>query len=221
MKPIHIFSGHFGSGKTEVAINFALSLRKQGQKVCMVDFDIVNPYFRTNDAKETLQKNGISLIANRYASSNLDMPTVPLEIMRAFDDTESAAIFDVGGDDDGAFALGAYKKQFEQNGYEMHLVVNTKRPLTETADDLYEIATRIEAASGLHFTDIYNNTNLSQMSDTATNLSVFDEITALSQNLNIPIAKNCGLPPVISGLPSHLRETGFPITITIPKPWEI
>ncbi|MBQ8301850.1 MAG: P-loop NTPase [Clostridia bacterium] len=102
---IHIFSGHFGSGKTEVALNFAMKLKEKGEKVTIVDLDIVNPYFRTNDAREILNKNGIKLIANDFASTNLDMPTVPLNLLSVFDDKESVVIFDVGGDDDGAFAL--------------------------------------------------------------------------------------------------------------------
>ena len=121
---INIFSGHFGSGKTEVALNFAVKERIKGNEVVIVDFDIVNPYFRTNDARGILEKKGIKVIANAYASSNLDMPTVPLNILSVFDNPSSVVIFDVGGDDDGALALGQYKNYFDKLGYEMHFVVN-------------------------------------------------------------------------------------------------
>ena len=182
---INIFSGHFGSGKTEVALNFAIKQREMGNRVVIVDFDIVNPYFRTNDARGILEEKGIRLIANEYASSNLDMPTVPLNLLSVFDDKDAVIVFDVGGDDDGALALGQYKRYFDVQGYAMHFVVNTKRPLTETAEDLAEIAERIETASRLKFTDIYNNTNLSDKTDSMTIMSGYAEIEKLSQKMKI------------------------------------
>lgn len=218
---IHIFSGHFGSGKTEVALNFAIKQRNKGRKVTIVDFDIVNPYFRTNDARAILEENGIKVVANRYASSNLDMPTVPLDIMSVFDDAESIAVFDVGGDDDGALALGQYRQHFNVLGYEMHLVANTKRPLTQYDNDLLEIAQRIEAASGLKFTDIYNNTNLSSETDENTLFSNYAEIERLSQDMGILIKRNCGVAEALEKIPDKLRETAFKMNIYIPKPWEV
>lgn len=218
---IHIFSGHFGSGKTEVALNFAIKQRTKGRKVTIVDFDIVNPYFRTNDAREILEESGIKVVANRYASSNLDMPTVPLDIMSVFDDTESVAVFDVGGDDDGALALGQYRQHFNRLGYEMHFVVNTKRPLTQCADELLEIARRIEAASGLKFTDIYNNTNLSLATDENTLFSNYAELEKLSQNMGIFIKRNCGVDAALKNIPGELIDTAFKMNIYIPKPWEV
>ena len=217
---IQIFSGHFGSGKTEVALNFAMNQKKLGKKVTIVDFDIVNPYFRTNDAKNVLTENGIKLIANDYASTNLDMPTVPLNILSVFE-KDSVVIFDVGGDDDGALALGQYKQYFDKYGYEMHLVVNTKRPLTESCEDLLEIAQRIEKASRLTFTDIYNNTNLSVLTDENTLFSDYGEIEKLSQKMGIIIKKNCGIEAALGNVPEKLKDTVFKMNIFIPKPWEI
>lgn len=217
---INIFSGHFGSGKTEVALNFAVKERIKGNEVVIVDFDIVNPYFRTNDARGILEKKGIKVIANAYASSNLDMPTVPLNILSVFDNPSSVVIFDVGGDDDGALALGQYKNYFDKLGYEMHFVVNTKRPLTETSEDLEEIALRIEKASRLRFTDIYNNTNLADNTDENTLMSAYDEIEKLSQKMGIRIEKNCGLKTALCGIPDNLRDTCFEMEIYIRKPWE-
>ena len=217
---IQIFSGHFGSGKTEVALNFAMNQKKLGKKVTIVDFDIVNPYFRTNDAKNVLTENGIKLIANDYASTNLDMPTVPLNILSVFEE-DSVVIFDVGGDDDGALALGQYKQYFDKYGYEMHFVVNTKRPLTESCEDLLEIAKRIEKASRLTFTDIYNNTNLSVLTDEKTLFSDYGEIEKLSQKMGIIIKKNCGIEAALGNVPEKLKDTVFKMNIFIPKPWEM
>lgn len=220
-KRIHIFSGHFGSGKTEVALNYAVKEREKGKRVTIIDFDIVNPYFRTNDARKMLNEKGIKLIANSYASSNLDMPTVPLNLLSVFDDNDTVAVFDVGGDDDGALALGQYRKYFEKHGYQMHFVVNTKRPLTEKTEDFLEMANRIKAASRLKFTDIYNNTNLSVQTDENTLFSNYEEIEKLSRETGIKIARNCGTRAALSNVPEKLKETVFEMKIYIPKPWEI
>ena len=96
----YIFSGHFGSGKTEVALNFAIRLRQQGKKVNIVDLDIVNPYFRTADARGVLSDTGINLIASPFANSNVDLPTVPADLTRVFCETDTATVIDVGGDED-------------------------------------------------------------------------------------------------------------------------
>ena len=195
---IHIFTGHFGSGKTEVALNFALQEKKKGEDVVIVDLDIVNPYFRTNDARNVLMKNGIKVVANN-----------------------SVVVFDVGGDDDGALALGQYKQYFDKYGYEMHFIVNTKRPLTRTNDELIEIAERIESASRLKFTDIYNNTNLSDQTDKNTLFSGYDEIKMLSKKMGIVIKKNCGIDKALSNVPTNLKDTVFRMNICILRPWEI
>ncbi|MCC8169972.1 MAG: hypothetical protein LIO59_06380, partial [Oscillospiraceae bacterium] len=150
---IHIFSGHFGSGKTETALNFAALKRREGNEVTLIDLDIVNPYFRSKDAENALSEKGIRLIANRFASTNVDMPIVPSEVLSVFKSNGGVVIFDVGGDDDGVYALGHYLKFFDIFGYEMHFVVNTKRPMTSSTAELLEIAERVEKASRLKFTD--------------------------------------------------------------------
>ena len=175
-KRLNIFCGHYGSGKTEVSLNFAVKLANEGKKVSIVDMDIVNPYFRTADAKRILEEHGIELIASEFANSNLDIPTVPQEVKKCFYDTEREIVFDVGGDDDGAYALGQFNSFFQNEGYNMHFVVNTKRPLCSNSDELFEMARNIERASRLKFTDISNNTNVGKLTDSDTLLSDYDEI---------------------------------------------
>lgn len=101
MEPrINIFVGHFGSGKTEIAINYAMKQAAKGKKVTIVDCDIVNTYFRTLDAKEALEEKGISVIAPLFANSNLEMQMMPPEILRVFEEKDTVVVFDVGGDED-------------------------------------------------------------------------------------------------------------------------
>ncbi len=220
-KRLNIFCGHYGSGKTEVSLNFAINLAKEGKKVTIVDMDIVNPYFRTADARKILKDYDIELIASEFANSNLDIPTIPQEAKKVFYDTDRIIIFDVGGDDDGAFALGQFNAFFQKEDYNMTLVVNTKRPLTGDKDELYDMARAIETASRLKFTDIANNTNIGKLTDSKTLMSDYDEIISLSEKLNLPISMQCGLDIALQDLPEEFAKNKFPMQIYIKMPWEI
>lgn len=215
---LNIFCGHYGSGKTEVALNYAIMLSKQGKKVTIADMDIVNPYFRTADAEKILKEYGIELIASEFANSNLDMPTVPHELKKVFCDKDRTIIFDVGGDDDGAYVLGQYYQYFKDEEYSMTLVVSTKRPMTQTVEDLYEIAKNIEYASRLKFTDIANNTNVGRLTDENTLMSDYDVISGLSKKMNIPVTRQCGVEKALQNLGEEFNK--FPMQIYIKMPWE-
>lgn len=215
-KQIHVFAGHFGSGKTEAALNFAMKKRAEGKSTAIIDLDIVNPYFRTNDAATELREHGIRLISNGFASTNLDMPVVPPEVLGVFEGEEEAVIFDVGGDEDGAYALGQYAGFFDKYGYFMHLVINARRPLTPDAASLYEMAGEIESASRLRFTDIYNNTNLAAQTDTRVLMSGIKTAEELSGMMNIPVAYHCGTREVIKNVPGGYRTFEMNITVKMP-----
>ena len=221
MEPrFYIFSGHFGSGKTEVALNFAIRQKNLGKKVNIVDLDIVNPYFRTADARAVLADAGIHLIASPFANSNVDLPTVPADLTRVFYETDTITIFDVGGDEDGAYALGQYNRFFLKNPYEMFFVANTKRPMTPSAQVLLEMAGVIAAASRLRFSGIINNTNLGAWTDEDTLMSDYDELLELSRRSGLPIRYHSGLPKALSGLPEEEKAKALPMQIFIKMPWQ-
>lgn len=160
-KRITIFSGHYGSGKTNIAITYALSERERGKKVAIADIDIVNPYFRTKDSETMLAEKGIRLICSEYANTNIDIPALPQDIYAIVDDHSLTCILDVGGDERGALALGRIAPAIrEENDYDMIFVANRYRPLTATVDGAMEVLREIEAACGLSFTAIVNNSNL-------------------------------------------------------------
>ena len=108
IKRVSIFAGHYGSGKTNIAVNFAYSLRKAGKAGEIADLDLVNPYFRTKDASQFLSDNDIRLISSVMAGSNVDTPALPPEVYSIVEDKSKYAVIDVGGDDRGALALGRY-----------------------------------------------------------------------------------------------------------------
>lgn len=168
MKRIYLFLGHYGSGKTNLAANWAIHLSNMGIPVSLADIDIVNPYFRTKDWEKEFQESGVELIALPYANTNLDLPSIPSEVYGLLQRRDRIAIFDIGGDDRGAYALGRFTPYIrEENDYEMLFVVNFLRPLTRTAEEAYESMREIEAAAGIQFTGIVNNTNLGRESTAA------------------------------------------------------
>lgn len=186
-KRITVFAGHYGSGKTNIAVNYALKLREEYDRVDIADLDIVNPYFRTKDSEKQLEERGIHLISSEYANSNVDVPAMPAEAYAIIDDTSLRAVVDVGGDDRGALALGRYAPAIlEQNDYEFLLVVNKYRPLTPNCTSTVEVMREIETACGMKFTGIVNNSNLGDETD--------EETVLASVGYADEIAKATGLP---------------------------
>ena len=183
-KRVTLLCGHYGSGKTNIAVNMALDLKKRCDSVAVADLDIVNPYFRTKDSAKDFEENGIRLIVSEYANSNLDIPALPQDMYAITDDKSLHVIIDVGGDDRGALALGRIAPALiEENDYEMLLVVNKFRPLTPDAPSTAEVMREIEAAGGIRFTGIANNSNLGDETtadDVLASLQYADEVSELS-----------------------------------------
>lgn len=216
---INIFTGHFGSGKTEVAVNFALNSASKSEKVSIVDLDIVNPYFRTADAKSALEEKGIWVITPMYANTNVDVPAIPPEMNTLFEKKEYTVILDIGGDDLGAKVLARFKDEIVNQGYCMHFVINTKRPMTDTEERIEQMIYEIESSSGLKVTELINNTNLLEH----TNVDVVVEgqriIERVSNKLGIPIGFVSGFADLISGVEKEIDVEVFPLRKLIKLPW--
>ena len=200
-KRVYILAGHYGSGKTNVAVNLALKMKKDGLKVKIADLDIVNPYFRTKDSAKELTDAGIDLISPAFANTNVDLPALPQEVYSLVQRKDYYAVFDVGGDDRGAYALGRYAPYLiEENDYEMCFVVNFYRPLTTTAEDALEVMREIEVACGMKFTAIINNSNLGE--DT-----VADDVKATENQLN-DLLKLSGLKLLFTSVEEKVEVDG-------------
>ena len=217
-KRLTLFAGHYGSGKTNIAVNYALHLASQGNKVCVADLDIVNPYFRTADSAVEFAKAGVELISPQFANSNVDLPALPAEAYRLVQDKSCYGIMDIGGDDRGAYALGRYVPFMKQEGnYRMVYVANCYRPLTRTAEEALEVMREIEAACGLPFTDVVNNSNLASETDVQAVLDSQSFIAELSRISGLPVfltTVRADLAPVLSKeipnvFPLHLQEKYF------------
>lgn len=205
MKRITLFAGHYGSGKTNIALNYARHLKKAaGTKVAIADLDIVNPYFRTKDSKDALAADGIELVVSDFANSNVDFPALPKEIYSlvaqenetplstSTSNLQPYVVIDVGGDDRGALALGRYVDDIRaSNDYEMLGVINFSRPLTRTPEDAVEVLREIEYACKLPFTGLVNNTNLGQESSAANVLESMSLAKRTAELMNIPLRFTC------------------------------
>ena len=199
-KRLTLLCGHYGSGKTNIAVNMAMDLRRRCDRVAVADLDIVNPYFRTTDSDADFRDAGIRLICSEFANSNVDLPAMPQDLYAITDDKGMSVILDIGGDDRGALALGRIAPAIlAENNYEMLMVINGRRPLTPDAPSTAEVLREIEAACRIPFTGIINNTNLGAETTAETVLSSVpyaEEVSALT-----------GLPVVMTAVEESLYET--------------
>ena len=207
-KRVTLFSGHYGSGKTNIAVNYALHLAEMGLSVTIADLDIVNPYFRTKDSAEDFEKTGIRLISSAYANSNVDLPALPAELYALTQDKSRYAVLDVGGDDRGALALGRYAPAIlEEGDYESIFVANFYRPLTPTAEAALEVMREIEVAGKIPFTAIVHNSNLGEETMPEDVLGMQKEAERLSSMTGLPLLFTAVDARLASALPEafHLR----------------
>lgn len=229
MKRYYVIIGNFGSGKTELALNMAFEAASNGQKVTLVDIDVINPYFRSTERKAELEAAGIRLISPNFTSSGVEVPSIPAEIFSVFSDNSDIVIFDVGGDPVGSIAMGQYYGYFKElENFEVWYVINCRRPLSSGADENIEMINKITGVSRLKVTGILNNTNLSHET-TAADLFAGVEITAeVSKRTGLPIIGTIGTSEVLEafvreaesrGMSGELIGRRFPIVRYMHRDW--
>ena len=188
---ILVLVGNYGSGKTEISLNLALKLARRGEKVTLVDLDIVNPYFRSSERTNLLEENGVKVYAPSFAMTTVDVPSLPADIQAVFADKSRRVIFDVGGDDTGAAALGQYKPYFDQDDVEVLFVVNAFRPLSGDPDAVCDLLLRVAGRSRLQPSALINNANVAWETE-AEDLARGEELlAAVSKRLGIPVGYLC------------------------------
>ena len=218
-KRITILCGHYGTGKTNVAVNLALAMAKTGEKVTVADLDIVNPYFRTLDSAAAFETAGIRLICSRFANTNVDLPSLPPDLYAITDDKSHRVVIDVGGDDSGAMVLGRLAPAIlEEGSYEMYLVVNRYRPLTPDVPSTVEVMGEIEAASRLKFTGIVNNSNLGAATSAGVVLRTVDYAAELAKAAGLPLVATTVEESIYSDLEGQIPDL-FPLTLQNNKPF--
>ncbi|GAB4117354.1 MAG: hypothetical protein Kow00103_14030 [Candidatus Caldatribacteriota bacterium] len=190
-KRIQIFVGGFGSGKTEIAINYSFQLRRKYKQVAIVDLDIVNPYFRTREVRDSLKLQEIRLIAPEKEMAYADLPLISPEIKGMLQNTQYHVILDVGGDEVGSVVLGSFSSTLQGLDYEMSMVVNVYRPFTREIAQILQLAKELEKSSRLKLTSIISNPNLLELTDKDTIIKGHKLIEQVARELKLPIRFLC------------------------------
>ena len=216
---ISIITGHYGTGKTEFAVNLALALAGEYPQVMLADLDIVNPYFRSRERRDLLAQAGVRLISSSQACSDADVPALPAELLTILEDRSIKGVLDIGGDPVGARVLARFRPQLVQEDCQLIYVLNANRPEVREKDKAIAYLRGIEATTGLTCTGIVNNTHLCGETTEAEIRKGAALAAAVSQETGIPILCHVAEERLAPAL-SDLSETVFPITIKMKKPWE-
>lgn len=220
MEPkIYIIVGHYGSGKSEFALNLALLLN-QNQNVCIADLDIVNPYFRTREARDQLTTLGIEVLSDTLNSKQgLDMPYLSPAISGIISLKAKTIILDCGGDEVGIRILKQYQFFLQNSNYEMLMVINTYRPLTNSVFKIINMKERLENESNLKITGYVNNSNLLR-STTVKDMILSNHILSeVSQLTNVSVKYVSGVKAIIDQLPSNILGERIVLDLFLRKNW--
>ena len=217
---IRIIIGHYGSGKTEFAVNYAMMLSKQTENVALCDLDIVNPYFRSREKASIMEASGITVISGaRGHNANLDLPMVSPNILAPIQNEEMQVILDVGGDSVGARVLARFASYFKPGAYDMFFVLNANREQTQDALGVISHIRNIEDTVGCKVTGLINNTHLLRETDVNEVLKGQELALEVSKTLNIPIKYVSTLEKVTHQLPMDLEGEMFPIKMYMREDW--
>jgi hypothetical protein len=216
---ISIVTGHYGTGKTEFAVNLALALAGAGEPVMVADLDIVNPYFRSRERRSLLEEAGIRLISSSQACADADVPSLPPELLTILENRNVRGVLDIGGDPVGARVLARFQPRIVQEDYQLIYVLNANRPEVRDAENAITYLRSIEAVTGLTCTGIVNNTHLCDETTENTIRKGAALAAQVSRETGIPILCHVAAATLAPNL-SDLSEPVFPITIRMKKPWE-
>ena len=200
-------------------MNLALAMAAEGQRVMVADLDIVNPYFRSRERRDTLAQAGVQLISSSQACADADVPSLPAELLTIFENRDLRGILDIGGDPVGARVLARFRPKILAEDYQLIYVLNAHRPEVREAENAIAYLRGIEAATGLPCTGIVNNTHLCGETTAADIRKGAVLATEVSCQTGIPVLCHVAVERLANQL-SDLPETVFPITIQMKKPWE-
>ena len=195
MKKVYVLIGNYGSGKTELALNFAINAAAEGGRTELLDLDMVNTYFRLTEHGKMTEMKEIRLVSPNYACSGIETLSLPAEVASAFDMDWDTVVFDVGGDAVGSTALGRYHQDFvdlEPGSLEVLNVVNIRRPLAGTVEKIIPLQEEMQIHSRLKITGMINNTNLAQMTTPAELRDGYEMIKQVSEITGVPVLYTSG-----------------------------
>lgn len=213
MLKLTIFIGHFGSGKTEHAINEILKRKGEYDDNVIVDLDVVNPFYRSSELKTVLEAEGIQVIAPNFAYTNMDLPSLPPEVQGVFSRENTHVVLDIGGDLDGAKVLGVYRKFIEDKPYELNFVYNTKRPFTDTADKIADLIRAMEQQTKLKVTGLIANSHLCEYTDIQTIIEGIKVGMTVSESTQIPLLHVGVSETLLNQSIEQLAQESYPVDV--------
>jgi len=219
-KRVRIIIGHYGSGKTEFAVNYIMKLAEEVKRPAIADLDIVNVYFRSREKAKMLTDKGIDVISsNTGHGANLDLPAISARVLAPLQDDSYDVVLDVGGDSVGARVLVRYQDLLKHIGYDMFCVVNAYRTETQDVEGVIKHIKDIEESSGLKVTGLINNSHLLRETTVEEVMHGQKLVESVSEELNIPIKYISTLEGVAKQLPSNLSGEIFPIEMYMREDW--
>ena len=219
-KRLVIIIGHYGSGKTEFAVNYAVKMKEIYENVSIADLDIVNPYFRTREKRDFLESIGVKVYDSSIRNTSIDIPALPAELTGVFLNQNIRSIIDVGGDPVGAKVLSRYADQIKSTEYDMFYVINGNRPETSTVEGVIKYLKMIEATSRLKVTGLINNTHLLKET-TAEDVEFGHELNKkISWETDIPIRYEAVMKETADKIKNlEIIEKLFPINLYMREEW--
>lgn len=219
---VNLFVGGYGSGKSEIAVNFTISLVREGKKVSIADLDIVNPYFRSREARGVLEKEGVEIFLPALTMAASDLPLIQPEVRGALKNSDGLFVLDVGGDPVGARVLASFADVLVPGEYDLFFVLNSRRPFTGTAEEVVQLINEIEIAAGIGVTSLVVNSHLID----ETNADIIDEGITLAQEVVRKIGKSIGFVALERRLTKEFDFSRCPYPVllidrVLLKPWEI
>jgi len=221
LKPVVLFIGNYGSGKTEVSVNFAVNRISTGSVVQIADLDLVNPYFRSREVRELMEEKGIEVIIPESGYLNADLPILVPEVQGSIAQPKGITILDVGGDNVGATVLGSLKSVLENSSFDMLQVVNAMRPFTETVEGCTNITKEIEQAARAKVTGIVGNTHLMEHTTTETIYEGYEYSVEVAEKLKVPLVFITCETRILPELDtSRIKCPVLPLTRQLLPPWQ-
>ena len=228
MKKMMVLIGNYGSGKSELALNFAFAAAERGERTELLDLDMVNTYFRLTERGKQVEMKEIRLVSPNFANSGIETLSLPAEVQSAFAMDWDTVIFDVGGDAVGSTALGRYHEDFmalEEGALEVLNVVNIRRPLAGTVEKVIHLQEEMQIHSRLKITGMINNTNLAEVTTAQELHDGYEIIREVSERTGVPVKYTSGKRELLDRFlaePGHDPKyigTPLPIDIYMRRDW--
>lgn len=221
MKDVKVLIGNYGSDKSELALNFAMQAAARGDRTELLDLDMVNTYFRLTERGKMVEQKEIRLVSPNFACSGIETLSLPAEVSSAFVLDWDTVIFDVGGDDVGATALGRYHQDFmalEPGALEVLNVVNIRRPLASTVEKIHRLQEGMQTHARLQITGMINNTNLSTMTSADDLWDGYELLRQVVELTGIPVAYTTGKKDILDAFLARdpdPKYVGKPVAIDV------